>query len=94
MIRITCPFCGERDHSEFSYGGDATVAYPALDAPVEDWNAAVYERRNPRGPHKEYWHHLNGCRSWLVVERDTLTHEVGKVEFAHPGLRESVEGGA
>ncbi|NBQ83840.1 MAG: sarcosine oxidase subunit delta, partial [Alphaproteobacteria bacterium] len=23
MIRIDCPFCGLRDHSEFSYGGDA-----------------------------------------------------------------------
>ncbi|MEM1164476.1 MAG: sarcosine oxidase subunit delta, partial [Pseudomonadota bacterium] len=32
MIRIRCPFCGLRDHSEFSYEGDATVAYPALDA--------------------------------------------------------------
>ena len=90
MIRITCPFCGERDHSEFSYGGDATVAYPPLDAPVEEWNEAVYGRTNPRGPHREYWQHLNGCRSWLIVERDTLTHEVGKVEFAHSGLREAL----
>ena len=27
MLRINCPFCGERDHSEFTYGGDATVIY-------------------------------------------------------------------
>jgi len=94
MIRIKCPFCGERDHSEFSYGGDATVDYPALDASVEDWNEAVYLRRNPRGPHKEYWHHINGCRAWLIVERDTLTHEVGAVTFAHPGLNDAVEGSA
>ena len=32
MIRINCPYCGERDHSEFSYGGDATINYPSLDA--------------------------------------------------------------
>ena len=32
MIRINCPFCGLRDHSEFTYGGDATIEYPALDA--------------------------------------------------------------
>ncbi len=94
MIRITCPFCGERDHSEFSYGGDATVDYPALDASAEEWTAAVYGRTNPRGPHKEYWHHLNGCRAWLVVERDTLTHEIGTVEFAHPGLRAAMGDGA
>jgi sarcosine oxidase subunit delta len=24
----------------------------------------------------EYWHHSGGCRSWLVVERNTLTHEI------------------
>jgi len=41
MIRIPCPFCGERDHSEFAYGGDATVVYPELDAPREDWIKAV-----------------------------------------------------
>jgi len=94
MIRIECPFCGTRDHSEFSYGGDATVEYPALDASAGDWSEAVYQRRNPRGSHREYWHHLNGCRAWLIVERDTLTHEIGAVTFAHPGLREKMEGSA
>ena len=24
----------------------------------------------------EYWHHAAGCRRWLVVTRDTVTHEV------------------
>ena len=28
MIRIKCAYCGERDHSEFSYGGDASINYP------------------------------------------------------------------
>ena len=28
MIRIKCPYCGERDHSEFTYGGDGTIVYP------------------------------------------------------------------
>jgi len=32
MIRIKCPYCGERDHSEFTYGGDASIKYPSLDA--------------------------------------------------------------
>ena len=35
MIRIPCPFCGERDHSEFTYGGDGTINYPGLNAPKE-----------------------------------------------------------
>ena len=36
MLRIPCPFCGTRDHTEFSYEGDATVVYPALDASEEE----------------------------------------------------------
>jgi heterotetrameric sarcosine oxidase delta subunit len=79
MLRIHCPFCGERDHSEFTYGGDATVIYPALDAPMEAWIDAVYVRRNPQGPHRERWQHSDGCRLWLIVERDTLTHAITSV---------------
>lgn len=78
-MRIVCPVCGERSVAEFAYGGDATVARPALDAPVEAWNSAVYDRANPRGPHCEFWQHVFGCRSWLKVERDTATHAIGPV---------------
>ena len=31
MIRITCPYCGERDYSEFAYGGDASRKRKLLD---------------------------------------------------------------
>jgi heterotetrameric sarcosine oxidase delta subunit len=86
MLRINCPFCGERDHSEFTYGGDATIVYPALDAPLEAWIDAVYVRANPKGPHRERWQHSVGCRLWLIVERDTLTHEVTSVAPARAGL--------
>lgn len=80
MLRIHCSFCGERDHNEFTYGGDATVVYPDLSAPVEAWINAVYVRSNPKGPHRERWQHSDGCRLWLIVERDTMTHEVMRVE--------------
>ena len=91
MIRIPCPFCGERDHSEFTYGGDASVVYPALDAPAEDWLRAVFQRKNPRGMQAETWHHLGGCRMWLVVERDTMTHEIRSVRPAHDGMAQALE---
>ena len=42
MIRIKCPYCGERDHSEFTYGGDASIKYPALNASKEDWTKAIF----------------------------------------------------
>lgn len=83
MLRIRCPFCGHRDHAEFSYGGDASVARPALDhRSAEDWYRYVFLRANPKGRHREYWQHLHGCRTWLVVERDTASHEILAVEPA------------
>jgi len=29
MLLIRCPWCGDRDEVEFSYGGQAGVAYPS-----------------------------------------------------------------
>ena len=82
MLRIECPWCGARNEDEFSYGGDATVQRPADDAPLDDWYDYVYTRDNPAGRHSEFWHHVNGCRAWLRVERDTVTHEIFSVEPA------------
>lgn len=90
MLRIPCPFCGLRDHAEFTYEGDATVVYPELDAPEADWFEAVFLRENPRGAHREYWRHHGGCGAFLVVERDTMTHVIGEVRLAHPGMAATV----
>jgi sarcosine oxidase subunit delta len=77
-MRINCPCCGERDVSEFAYLGDGTVVRPA--PTVEDAASRffeyVYVRRNPAGPHHEYWYHAMGCRCWLLVTRNTVTHEI------------------
>lgn len=86
MIRINCPFCGERDHSEFTYGSDATITYPPLDGSVDEWHEAVFLRENIRGKQTETWHHVNGCRMWLLVERDTVTHKIYAVRPAHKGM--------
>ena len=86
MIRIKCPYCGERDHSEFIYGGDASIKYPALDASESEWTEAIFFRENIRGIQKETWHHTNGCRLWLEVERSTITHEIKSVKPCHPQI--------
>ena len=91
MIRIKCPYCGERDHSEFAYGGDASIDYPKLDASIEDWTKAIFFRENIRGFQKETWHHLNGCRMWLEVERSTLTHEIKSIKPCHPDLQKLMD---
>ncbi len=36
MLLITCPHCGPRNETEFRYGGEAHVAYPADDSAVDD----------------------------------------------------------
>ncbi len=74
---IPCPHCGPRDSREFTYGGDATLQRPDPDgADDKAWCDYIYARANPMGPHEELWHHAQGCRAWIVVTRDTLTHEI------------------
>ncbi len=82
-MRIDCPCCGPRGVAEFSYGGDGTLRRPDLETrEAEPFAAYVYDRENLRGPHVELWHHIGGCRHWLRVTRNTLTHEILGVEMA------------
>ena len=79
MLRIRCPWCGERDEIEFRYRGDASRGRPAADAGLAAFTTYVYERDNPRGWHLEWWLHVGGCRKLLKVSRHTLTHEINAI---------------
>jgi len=81
-MRITCPHCGSRGINEFTCLGNAPPPRPADAAPEAAWVDFVYVRDNPAGPVRELWQHVQGCRSWLVVSRDTTTHAVLAVELA------------
>jgi heterotetrameric sarcosine oxidase delta subunit len=88
-MRIECCYCGVRSSEEFTYLGDATLVRPENlygqprdDAVRQRWHDYVYLRDNPAGPHRELWQHLSGCRAWLVVTRNTRTHEIMRVEVA------------
>ena len=76
MLRINCPFCGPRDMTEFTYIGDANVHRPDGDGSEKAFYTYVYLRDNPRGVHGEIWQHTGGCRGFVKVIRDTLTHEI------------------
>ncbi len=91
MIRIDCPHCGVRDETEFSYRGDATVRRPDGDAPAQEFLDYVYLRGNPRGWHVEWWQHSLGCRQFLKVLRDTMTHEVRAVAVATAAVEKLAE---
>jgi len=86
MLRIACPWCGERDETEFRYRGDATRARPAADAGLDAFSTFVYLRDNPRSWHLEWWLHVGGCRKLLKVLRHTLTHEIRAVARAQDVL--------
>lgn len=77
MLIIPCPLCGPRSENEFIYGGPETT-WPKLDGNtnVKDWHKAVHLTPNPFGQHSELWYHASSCESWLVVTRNTITHEI------------------
>jgi len=86
MLRIKCPWCGVRNEDEFTYGGDASVRRPPDGGALDEWYDYVYTRDNPVGKHSEHWHHSNGCRAWITVVRDTMTHEIIDTTPASPNL--------
>ncbi len=80
-MRIPCPHCGARDSREFEYLGSAKLlARPR--AGVAEFHEYLHIRENPAGPNAELWQHAFGCRAWLHVIRDTLTHEIQTVTLA------------
>ncbi|MFM8700933.1 MAG: sarcosine oxidase subunit delta [Hyphomicrobiales bacterium] len=88
-MRIKCPFCGERDSREFSFLGQADLVRPDANQPdaQQAFHDYVHIRPNPAGINRELWLHAYGCRSWIIVERNTLSHAISSVEFASQRFR-------
>ena len=81
-MRLTCPLCGSRDRREFYYyGADDYLDRPAADASPGAWDNYLHLRDNPMGVTRDLWYHEQGCTSWLAVTRNTVTHEILKVEL-------------
>lgn len=80
MLLIECPWCGARDESEFSYGGEAHIVRPAKPEELTDaqWADYLFMRKNPKGNHLEQWVHSQGCRRWFAAQRDTVTYRIEK----------------
>ena len=81
---INHPYLGPRDASEFVYKGDADLLNrPDWDAKnvQEQFHDYLYLRENPSGEHRELWYHEHGDRSWLIVTRDTITHDIIEVQL-------------
>ncbi len=80
-MRITCPLCGPRDRREFYYyGSEDYLNRPGPDADAAAWDDHLHLRTNSAGVVKDLWYHEGGCSSWLLVTRNTITHEIHGVE--------------
>ena len=78
MLRIPVPTAARA-----TTPSSPTAATPARPAPgarrsadLERLERLRLPARQPQGPHSEYWQHVQRLPAWLVVERDTLTHEI------------------
>ena len=82
---IEHPLLGPRDSQEFTCLGDASLIQrpdASADNAAETFFDYQYLRDNPAGTHRELWYHEMGDRSWLVITRDTTSHEILAVELA------------
>jgi len=78
MFVIPCPWCGPRDQSEFSYGGEAHISRPTDSSDLSDaeWADYVFLRSNPKGVFAERWVHTAGCRQWFNLIRNTASDRI------------------
>ena len=94
MMQIECPFCGKRDETEFTYGGEAHLSRPSVQVDDQAWADYLYFRDNIKGAHAERWRHAYGCGQWFNALRDTSTHRflaVYRLTEARPTLPTGLE---
>ena len=76
MFVINCPYCGEREQSEFKAGGEAHIVRPKQPTELSDdqWAEYLFMRKNIKGIQYESWNHAHGCRKWFNMIRDCLLY--------------------
>lgn len=76
MLRIPCPNCGPRTVEEFRFGGEFPRVPESVTEPDERNIDYVWFYDNVEGVSEERWFHLQGCRRWLTLRRDTATDTI------------------
>ena len=77
MLLINCPFCKNRNETEFVYGGPVGVNRPDPNISTDtEWVEHLTLVPNPTGTVQEYWWHARGCGKWFAITRNTVTHDI------------------
>ena len=75
MKLMTCPLNGERNISEFVYGGEVVDMPDPITCSEREWSAYLFIEENIKGLVKEWWMHA-ASSYWFIAERDTGTNEI------------------
>ena len=78
MTRLVCPFCGPRELREFVFH----KTLPPVNATAF---AQVYERIDRPNLSIEHWQHVQGCRGWLLVQRNPSSGGVLEIRLLGSG---------
>jgi sarcosine oxidase subunit delta len=80
MILLKCPNCGERNVTEFRFGGETKRRPANPESPEADaaWADYLHLKENVCGVQTEWWYHRAGCGLWFLAERHTKTQAVEK----------------
>lgn len=86
MLQLNCPNCGERNVSEFRFGGEYVQRPKNPEDPASDeaWVNYLYLKENKLGVQKEWWYHRAGCGRWFLAERHTKNQVVEKTYLWEP----------
>ena len=77
MLILNCPYCGvDAPETELHGGGEAHLKRFGPGSSDDEFEAYLFNRKNPKGVHFERWRHVSGCGKWFHAARCTATLEV------------------
>ena len=99
MKLLTCPLNGQRNISEFTYGGEYHPMPDPNTTNPRDWAEYVFFHNNEAGMVIEWWCHT-ASSFWFLAERNTITDTVirtfeaseifhSRVNFIEPAVEET-----
>ena len=94
MLIVECPWCGERDQTEFSCHGEAHIARPENPDELSDkeWGAYVFFRQNIKGYQYDIVCTVKG--GGLSGQAGAVRHGISKALVAYePDLHRSLKQG-